>query len=226
MNDNIYLDRPEEGPLATGIIKPIMINAMETALNHYLALDEDAGLFLKPLAGKVIAIKVLPFNWTFFICPTQEKIQLLESYWEQPDTTLTGSMSTLGMMGLSSKPMRSIFSGEVTIEGDMNVGRKFQELFDKLDIDLEEKVSHYTGDIIAHKLGRLMRLKQLWGQNSVETFKLNVTEYIQEESRDLPSQPEIDIFYRNVDNLRADYDRLQAKIERLKNTFQDQSLKD
>jgi len=32
-------------------------------------------------------------------------------------------------MGLSSKPMRSIFSGEVKIEGDMQTGRKFQELF-------------------------------------------------------------------------------------------------
>jgi ubiquinone biosynthesis accessory factor UbiJ len=205
------------------IIKPIIISVLESALNHYLALDEDAGLFLEPLAGKVIAVNVQPFNWTFFICPTAEKIQILESYWGQPDTTLTGSLAALGMMGLSSKPMRSIFSGEVTITGNMQTGRKFQELFDKLDIDLEEKVSQYTGDIIAHKLGQLLRSKADWGKNAVETFKLNVTEYLQEESRDLPSQPEADIFYRNVDKLRADYDRLQVRMERLKKALQDQA---
>ena len=225
MNDNLYSDQ-FASPSVAGVIMPVLVSALETALNHYLALDEDAGLFLKPLSGKVIAINVQPFNWTFFMCPTHEKIQLLETYWDKPDTTLTGTLAALGMMGLSSKPMRSVFSGEVTIEGDMNTGRKFQELFDKLDIDLEEKVSHFTGDIIAHKLGRLMRIKRDWGQSSVDTFKLNVTEYLQEESRDLPSQTELDIFYRNVDILRADYDRLQVKVERLKKTLQAQSRKE
>jgi ubiquinone biosynthesis protein UbiJ len=196
-------------------IKPLLAGVLETALNQYLSLDPDSCYFLEPLAGKVIAVTILPFNETVYLCPTTESIQCLDHFVGEPDTRLTGSIWALGLMGLSSKPMRSIFSGEVKIEGDMHTGRKFQELFDKLDIDLEEKLSHYTGDIIAHQIGRLFRTGQRWGKDSIETFRLNAAEFLQEETRDLPAAPEMDIFCRRVDELRSDFDRLSSRVERL-----------
>lgn len=204
-------------------IKPLLISALETALNQYLALDQDSGYFLTPLAGKVIAVTVLPFNETIYLCPTTDSIQCLDQFPGQADTRLTGSMLAMGLMGLSSTPMRSIFSGEVKIEGDMHTGRKFQELFAKLDIDLEEKLSQFTGDIIAHKVANFFRAGQNWGKESLETFKLNAKEFLQEETRDLPAAPEVDIYAAHVDELRTDVDRLQSRIERLKNTLQNKS---
>jgi len=200
-------------------LKPLLIGALETALNQYLALDQDSGYFLTPLAGKVIAVTVLPFDETLYLCPTSDSIQCLDYFPEQADTHLTGSIWALGLMGLSSTPMRSIFSGEVKIEGDMQTGRRFQELFAKLDIDLEEKLSQFTGDIIAHKLANFFRAGQSWGKDSLETFRLNAKEFLQEETRDLPSAPEADIYYAQVDELRTDFDRLQSRVERLKNTL-------
>lgn len=200
-------------------IKPLLIGALEVTLNQYLALDQDCGYFLTPLAGKVIAVTVLPFEETIYLCPTKESIQCLDQFPNPPDTRLTGSLWALGLMGLSSTPMRSVFSGEVKIEGDMQTGRKFQELFAKLDIDLEEKLSHITGDIIAHKVARFIRAGQSWSNDSVETFRLNAAEFLQEETRDLPSAPEAAIFYAQVDELRTDFDRLQGKIERLQKHF-------
>lgn len=198
------------------LIKPLLISAMETALNQYLLLDEDVSLFLSPIAGKVIAIKILPFNETVYFCPTPDKIQLLDLYTSKVDATISGTLSALGLMGLSSTPMRSVFSGEITIEGDTHVAHKFQQLFEKLDIDLEEKLSQFTGDIIAHKLGNLFRSGQNWTAESLESFKLNSKEFLQEETRNLPAAPEAEIFYHQVDDIRADLDRLSARIEQLK----------
>jgi ubiquinone biosynthesis protein UbiJ len=197
------------------IIKPLLIGALETAINSYLSLDQDKNFFLAPLAGKVIAVTVEPFDETIYLCPTAESIQLLDQFPGPCDTRISGSLWSLGLMGLSSKPMRSVFSGEIKIEGDMQTGRKFQELFDKLDLDLEEKLSHYTGDIIAHKIGRFFRAGKHWSQETVETFKLNLTEFLQEETRDLPAVPEMDIFYHQVDELRIGFDRLQSRVARL-----------
>ena len=197
-------------------LKPLLIGAFEAALNQYLALDSDVSFFLKPLAGKVIAVTVLPFYETLYLCPTEETIQVLDTYPNEPDTTLSGSVLAFGLMGLSSKPMRSVFSGDIQISGDMHVGHKFQALFDKLDIDLEEKLSRYTGDVIAHRIGQVFHSGRNWGQDTLETIKLNTMEFLQEETRDLPAVPEADIFYRQVDELRADYDRLDARISRLK----------
>ncbi len=197
------------------MLKPLLISALETALNQYLSLDEDVSLFLAPLAGKVIAVKVLPFNETVYLCPTETNIQILDQYINQPDTIISGSPTALGLMSLSATPMHSVFTGKVHIEGDMDTGRHFQALFDKLDIDMEEKLSHYTGDIVAHQIGRFFRNSSDWSQESIETFKLNLTEFLQEETRDLPSRPEIDIFFQQVDRLRSDYDRLNARLDRL-----------
>jgi ubiquinone biosynthesis accessory factor UbiJ len=44
---------------------------------------------------------------------------------------------------------------------------------------------------------------------------LNSSEFLQEETRDLPAKPEAELFYRHVDTLRMDYDRLAARIARL-----------
>ena len=199
------------------VIKPLLMSALETALNKFLALDQNSSSFLAPLAGKIIAVTYTPFNETIYLCPTDNSIQLLDYSPDQPDTQLSGSVFALGLMGLSSKPMRSIFSGEVKIEGDMNTGRKFQELFAKLDINLEQQLARFTGDTIAHNISQFFRAGQNWSKESIETFRLNASEFLQEETRDLPAGPEVDIFYRQIDELRTDFDRLQSRIERLEN---------
>ncbi len=199
------------------IIKPLLISSLELALNQYIALDEDVSLFLSPIAGKVIAINIQPFDETIYLCPTADKIQVLENYLADADASISGTLSALGLMGLSSTPMRSIFSGEVSIEGDTQIAHKFQQLFDKLDIDLEEKLSSFTGDVIAHKVGNFFRSSQQWTADSVETFKLNTKEFLQEESKDLPAGAEADILYSQIDDIRSDFDRLSARIEQLQN---------
>lgn len=199
------------------VIKPLLMSALETALNKFLALDQNSINFLAPLTGKIIAVNISTFNETIYLCPTNNSIQLLDYIPDQPHTQLSGSVFALGLMGLNSKPMRSIFSGEVKIEGDMNTGRKFQELFAKLDINLEQQLARFTGDTIAHNISQFFRAGQNWSKESIETFRLNASEFLQEETRDLPAGPEVDIFYRQIDELRTDFDRLQSRIERLEN---------
>ena len=43
----------------------------------------------------------------------------------------------------------------------------------------------------------------------------NRKQFLQEETRNLPAKPEMEIFYRQIDKLRTDFDRLQSRIERL-----------
>ena len=43
----------------------------------------------------------------------------------------------------------------------------------------------------------------------------NVREYLQEESRDVPSRYEVERFTRDVGALRDDVDRLEARLARL-----------
>ncbi len=198
------------------MIKPLLINALESALNQYLALDSEVDWLLTPLAGKVVAIHVLPFQETLYFCPTTESVQVLDRYNGTVDSTLTGSLLAFGLMNNSSTPMRSLSNGEVTIEGDTHTAHRFQQLFKQLDIDLEEKLAHITGDVIAHQIGQFFRRSQQWSENTLETLKLNSKEFLQQETKDLPANPEAQILYQNIDDLRADLDRLTVRIEQLK----------
>ncbi len=197
------------------LIKPLLAGILETALNQYLSLDEDAGLFLQPLAGKVIAITIEPFQETLYLCPAEDKIQVLEQFLGDVDTHLTGSLTAFGLLGLNAHSMQSVLDGQIKISGDTRIGQQFQQLFKNLDIDMEEPLSKITGDVIAHKIGNLFRSGKSWTQQSIETFRQNLEEFLQEETRDLPAKPEAEIFYRQVDELRSDFDRLQARIDRL-----------
>lgn len=205
------------------LIKPLLITSLDAALNQYLGLDDNVTQFLTPLAGKVIAITLEPFNETLYLCPTADKIQCLESFMGDVDTTISGSLIALGLMGLAKNPLHSIYTGEVKIDGDMEVGRKLQTLFARLDINLEKKLARYTGETIAHNVGHLFRAGKSWTAEAVKTFKLNASEFLTEETRDLPAKPEADSFYRQVDTLRMDYDRLAAHITRLHSHIKEQA---
>lgn len=196
-------------------IKPLLFSALETALNHYLALGENRDAVLTPLAGKVIAITVQPFNETAYLYCSKDDIQLLDQVTEPADTTLTGSLWAFGLMGLSKNPMRTVFSGQIKIEGDMHTGRRFQELFAKLDINLEAHLARVAGDKMAHNIAHIVHVGQSWGAESLETLRLNTSEFLQEETRDLPPGAELDIYYRHIDDLRTHADRLHSRLARL-----------
>ncbi len=196
-------------------LKPLLIYALETGLNQYLALDETIEAKLAPLSGKIIALTVQPFNETIYLCPSDRSIQCLDCYLETPDAHISGSLAALGLMGLSASPMRAIFSGKVNIEGDVQVGKKLQELFAHLDLNLEGHLAKYTGAEISGQISQVFKSVHRWTQDSLTTFKLNTSELLQEETRDLPAPAEAELFYQQVDKLRNDFDRLQARLDRL-----------
>jgi ubiquinone biosynthesis protein UbiJ len=200
-------------------IKPLLIGVIETALNRYLALDDHLEQLLAPMAGKVIAVHVTPFDETLYLCPTHENIQMLESYQGHVDASLSGSLSALGLMGLSATPMRSFFKGEVRMDGDTQLAHKLQKLFAKLDINLEGKLARYTGEGFAHRLGNLFRGGRDWSRHSLTSFRLNLEEFLQEETRDLPAKPEAELLFKQIDDCRGDADRLKARVERLAATL-------
>jgi ubiquinone biosynthesis protein UbiJ len=196
-------------------IRPLLIGALETGLNAYLGLDEQLEQLLAPMAGKVLAIHITPFNETLYLCPTQDRIQFLENYTGEVDTRLSGSLSALGLMGLSATPMRSLFKGEVRIEGDTLLAQKLQRMFEKLDINLETKLARYSSDDFAQRVSHLFRTSRDWTQNILTSFRLNLEEFLQEETRDLPAKAEAELVFQEIDAVRSDLDRLNARVERL-----------
>jgi ubiquinone biosynthesis protein UbiJ len=195
--------------------RTLFLSMLESAIARYIGLDPDAARLLKPISGKVIAIRVEGPDWIFYLCPSDTTLQLLEHYQGKPDTTLCGPPLAFVSLGFSDDPSALLFTGSVTIEGDISTGRNFQTFLKRLDIDWEEQLSHVTGDLPAHRIGNLVRGVLQWGQESLQAMKLDVTEYLQEERQDLPTAYECNELFKAVDSIRADTDRLEMRTKRL-----------
>ncbi len=191
--------------------------SIEMAVNRVLQLDEDTLARLQDLEGKVIAIDVRGLDVSLYLIPGPGKLSIYGRFEGEPDTVLRGTPVALMRMGLVKHAGDVLFAGDVEISGDVEVGQQFSEILDALDIDWEEHLSHVTGDLVAHKLGNVVRSALSWGQQTADTLGQDIAEYLQEENETLPNRDEVENYMSQVDVLRTDVDRMEARVRRLEN---------
>lgn len=191
-----------------------LTEALETSIN--LVLKQDATTLEKfsALQGKVIAFELADLNLTLYLFPHTEGLQVQYLYEDQADTTLQGN--TLSFINMSlGDATDSFFSGEIRIKGDLELGQKFNRILKGLDLDWEEWLSNYTGDLVAFKAGSLVREFTSWGKDALKILELDAREYLQDEGDLTPRTTELNEFAEDISQLRNDTARLEARISRL-----------
>ncbi len=192
------------------------LNGLETALNRYLALDPVATERLAALHGQVICIEVLGLGLRLYLVPGPSGIQLLSLYEGEPACTLRGTPLGLARVSSTADGTGQLFSGQVEIMGDTELGHRFGNILSSLDIDWEEQLARVSGDVVAHEIGNGARALTRWGRRTLDNLGMDLQEYLQEEVRLLPTRLEVEAFLEDVDTLRDDEQRLQARVARLK----------
>jgi ubiquinone biosynthesis protein UbiJ len=193
-------------------------HTLETVLNRYLRLDPEAAARMAGLAGRCIAIELRGIDLTLFMQPGEQGIRIPGEVQQHVDTTLHGTPLALARLGLGADTGKSLFSGDVTISGDVETGQAFKDILDDMDIDWEEQLSQFTGDVIAHQVGNMARHTRRVLSHGRVTLERDLGEYLREELRVLPARIEVDNFSADVDRIRTDTDRLAARIRRLQKT--------
>jgi ubiquinone biosynthesis accessory factor UbiJ len=186
---------------------------LESVINRYLALDPEAVDRLAEFNGKVIKLEMTGIDKALYMLPHDGGIQVLAEYDGEADTVLRGTPLSLFKMGLVSNAANLLLKGDVEISGDTRLGHQFKNVFSQMDIDWSEPLSNLVGDSLAYQLHQTGSKLGRWGIESVKSVSASFSEYLQEESRDVVTETELDIFNQEVDRLRDDVDRLQAKID-------------
>jgi len=186
---------------------------IETVINRYLALDPEMLDKLAEFDGKVIKMEMTGINKDLYMLPNESGIQVLSQYEGEADTVLSGTPISLFKMGLASNAANLLLKGEIEISGDTRLGHQFKNVFSQMDIDWSEPLANLVGDGLAYQLQQAGSRLGHWGKDTVKSVSTSFGEYLQEESRDVVTDTELEIFYGAVDRLREDVDRLQAKVD-------------
>ncbi len=196
----------------------MLTESIENLLNRNLPRSPRALELCESLTGKRVRVEARGLGWVLIAEALTSSIRLTrESADAQPpDADIQGSLLNLAALA-GSHPEEVIQRGDVTIRGDAEIAQKFRELAMLLKPDVEEELSKLIGDTPAHQALRLVRMATGFGRRAARTSVRNVAEYLAHERRDLVPRAEAEDFYRGVERLREDLDRVEARTQVLEN---------
>ena len=134
----------------------------------------------------------------------------------EADLTITGTPLQLLHL-LIDRADRSIPAASgVVLQGDVLLAKQLLDLFESHDIDWEDQLSRYIGDIPAYHATHFIKRVRDYANRTCANLSDNIKDYLHEEAMWLPGRERLDDFFEDVDRLREASDRLEARIARLK----------
>ena len=194
-----------------------LLRPIAQVLNRNIAESTPARELATQLDGRTVAIRVRDTALATYFVFDQDVVTLTTEFDADPDVAITGSLVTLARM-VAGAAAQAIRDGDIDLTGDAATAQGFQALLDHAKPDVEEELSRVIGDVAAHQLAEFARGVGNWARDARATMGDNIREYLQEESRDLPTRYEVERFSQRVGELRDDVERIAARLKRLEST--------
>lgn len=195
----------------------LLLKPLEMALNHALRFDMESHEQLQRFANRSIRIDITNLNIAVIARFMDDQI-LLEMA-EEHVADLMIKADSFALLKLLKQP-DSLFSNQIQILGDVQFAKQLQDWQQHFDFDWEQQLARITGDTVAYPLAQSLRRGFDWLKYNRSEFEQSVAEYLREESHYLPDKSQTTRFMQHVDLLRADTDRLEARIKRLQNIIE------
>ena len=100
----------------------------------------------------------------------------------------------------------------VEVVGNIEYLKSLRSIVEGLDVDWEAILANFSGDVVAHEVGKTVRAAKHWMRDTNQEMSRLVSEYLGEELSVVATSDEVDEFCDAVDELRLSVDRLEAKI--------------
>ena len=190
---------------------PVWLAAMEALLNRGIEHSLQARALAQRLNATSLSVRIEGIA-AVRASVSSGRLALIASG-EPADAAIAGS--PLALLHLARGTGGAVASAAAELRGDAEIANRYRELFALARPDLEEELSRVVGDLPARRLSRLAQQTLTWVRRAHLTAGQNIAEYLQEESRDLVSKPEMEEFLQGVDALREVADRVEARLDRL-----------
>ncbi|RJG50708.1 hypothetical protein D1Z90_02915 [Motilimonas pumila] len=188
---------------------------IETGINTLQKWDQQGANRRQRLAGRVFSMELKELAQPFFFVVSAQQVDVLGRFEGNPDVAVKLSVSALEDLKDSGKTTQLIKQDKLEVEGDIQLLQQFAELLTEMEIDWEEELSHYVGDVVAHKLCYGAKQLKQGAQKQACRLQGNLAEIITEEYRLAPGPLEVAHFCDEVSVLAEQLQALEMRLAKL-----------
>ena len=193
----------------------MLLELLELAGNRALAHDPVAHARLQKLQGKTMALHIKPIGQSILVAPFPEGLEFSSSIPDTVDVSLTATVSAMIKISRDGMQEAELKQGELEIVGDPIIGQRFAQVIAELDINWEALLAEEIGDSPARYAALAAAQIKGFTIESRSRFKQFVHKLLTEDLGLIANKDEVEPFLDDVDTLRADTDRLAARVKRL-----------
>lgn len=199
----------------------MLIDLLELAGNNALRYDEQSLDRLAGLHGRTMTLVVkLPGKMGIqqvSVSPQPHGIEFSQTLEDSPDVTLTATLGALVKISRDGLDGANLDAGELEIKGDPIVGQRFAGVLADMDIDWEGLMAEYIGEVPASLLSTGLGKAKEIADDSRSVLKSHLTRLLQDDMNIIADKAAVDKYLDEVDIIRADTERLQARLKRVLN---------
>lgn len=201
----------------------VMAGVLNRAIKSLIQYDPKAAKKLKPLAGKTVKLVIEPIHFSLLLTIREDTLEVsddkdTEGQPIQPNTTISGKPSALFAMG-TNQHIPGIDG--VNIQGDASTGQFVADFLKQLDPDWEDAWCDLLGEGPGYHVSQFLNSMKSAGTQLFKSLRDSSHDYLTEESREVVTQREMEAFLDGVDDLRADWTRLERKWQQYQKNNQE-----
>ena len=196
-------------------LTPLITAGLETALNLMLYRDRGLKAARQRLVGQVLTLRLEELSHPLVLVFSEQQLDVLSDWQDSSDCTVITQLKILPKLRDRQQLTSLIRSGELQVEGDLQVVQRFSALIDLAELDPAEYLAPWIGDIAAQGVSQAAQrgLRLLRGEVARRQDYLG--QALTEEWRVAPGALELAWFSEEVDAMERSLDALTARLAQL-----------
>ncbi|WP_048965847.1 ubiquinone biosynthesis protein UbiJ [Enterobacter hormaechei] len=196
-------------------IKPLVTAGIENVLNAFLYRAPALKTARQRLNGKVLRIVLKEFSTPLVLVFSERQLDVLGEWEGEADCSVITHMSVLPKLRDRQQMTALIRSGELEVEGDIQVVQNFVALSDQAEFDPAELLAPYIGDIAAEGISKTLRTGSTFLRKGLLRQQRYAAEVLTEEWRMAPGPLEVAWFAEENAAVERAVDALTKRLEKL-----------
>lgn len=196
-------------------LTPLITAGLETALNRMLYRDRGLKAARQRLAGQVLTLRLEELSHPLVLVFSEQQLDVLSDWQDSSDCTVITQLKTLPKLRDRQQLTSLIRSGELQVEGDLQVVQRFSALIDLAELDPAEYLAPWIGDIAAQGVSQAAQRALRLLSAEVARRQDYLGQALTEEWRVAPGALELAWFSEEVDAMERSLDALTARLAQL-----------